>query len=74
MSQEFKIVEQPFTWNDDMAQIALEDFSTIQKNLSYCVASSIGTALAKLQILEQQGCKVDENNLDKTIQQIEENN
>ena len=54
-----EIIEKPFDWNDNLSEIALEDFSMIQKSLSYGVASSIGTALAKLELLEKQGCKVE---------------
>ena len=50
----------PFSWNDNLSEIALEDFQQIQKNLSYVTCQSIGLALAKLEILEKQGCKVDE--------------
>jgi hypothetical protein len=49
----------PFDWNDNLSEIAQEDFSLIQKNLSYGTASSIGMALAKLELLEKQGCKVE---------------
>jgi hypothetical protein len=31
----------------------------IQKSLSYGTATSIGQALAKLELLEKQGCKVE---------------
>lgn len=57
---EFTLVEVPFTWNDNFSEIALEDFSMIQKNLPYCTCQSIGMALAKLKLLEEQGCKVKE--------------
>lgn len=53
-----EIIEEPFDWNDNFSEIAQEDFSMIQKSLSYGVASSIGMALAKLKLLERQGCKV----------------
>jgi hypothetical protein len=43
-----------------MSEIAQEDFSVIQKSLSYGTATSIGMALAKLELLERQGCKVEE--------------
>lgn len=57
---EFTIKEVPFTWNDNFSEIALEDFSMIQKNLSYGICQSIGMALAKLKLLEEQCCKVEE--------------
>lgn len=57
----FEIIAKPFDWNENFSEIALEDFSMIQKSLSYGTASSIGTALAKLELLEKQGCKVKES-------------
>ena len=54
-----EIIEMPFDWNDNFSEIAQEDFSLIQKSLSYGIASSIGMALAKLELLEKQGCKVE---------------
>jgi len=54
-----EIIEKPFDWNDNLSEIAQEDFSMIQKSLSYGTASSIGMALAKLELLEKQGCKVE---------------
>ena len=53
------IIAKPFDWNDNLSEIALEDFWLIQKNLSYGTATTIGTALAKLELLEKQGCKVE---------------
>lgn len=55
---EFTIKAEPFTWNHNMSEIALEDFSMIQKDLPYGICQSIGMALAKLELLEKQGCKV----------------
>lgn len=57
---EFTIKEVPFSWNDNLSEVALEDFSMIQKKLSYGICQSIGMALAKLELLEKQGCKVEE--------------
>jgi len=54
-----EIVSKPFDWNDNMSEIAQEDFSMIQKNLPYGTATSISLALAKLELLEKQGCKVE---------------
>lgn len=56
-----EIIEKPFDWNDNLSEIALEDFSLIRKSLSYGTATSIGMALAKLELLEKQGCKVKES-------------
>ena len=57
---EFTIVEETFTWNDNFSEVALEDFSMIQKDLPYCTCQNIGMALAKLKLLEEQGCKAKE--------------
>ena len=54
-----EITEKPFDWNDNFSEIAQEDFSMIQKSLSYGTATTIGMALAKLELLEKQGCKVE---------------
>lgn len=53
-----EIVAKPFDWNDNLSEEAIEDFNAISDTLSYGVASTIGTALAKLKWLEEQGCKV----------------
>lgn len=60
-----EIKSAPFSWNDNFSEIALEDFQQIQKNLPYLTCQSIGMALAKLEILEKQGCKVDEEEVEK---------
>ena len=54
-----EIIEKPFDWNDNFSEIAQEDFSLVQKTLPYGTATSIGMALAKLELLEKQGCKVE---------------
>ena len=54
-----EIIEKPFDWNDNLSEIALEDFSMIQQSLSYGTCQTIGMALAKLELLEKQGCKVE---------------
>lgn len=56
---EFVIKAENFTWNDDLSEVALEDFSMIQDKLSYRTCQTIGMALAKLKLLEMQGCKVE---------------
>lgn len=56
-----EIISEPFDWNDNLSEIAQEDFSAIRKDLSYGAATTIGTALAKLELLEKQGCKVKES-------------
>lgn len=55
---EFVLKEVPFDWNDNLSGVALEDFSLIQKDLPYCTCQTIGMALAKLELLEQQGAIV----------------
>ena len=57
-AKEYILVEKPFSWNDNMSEIALEDFSMIQSSLPYCTCQTIGMALAKLKMLEEQGCEV----------------
>ena len=55
---EAKIVAKPFDWNDNLSEIAIEDFDCIRNKLSYGTCQTIGMALAKLELLEKQGCKV----------------
>ena len=49
---EFTIKQVPFSWDDNFSEIALEDFSVIQKDLPYCTCQNIGMALAKLKLIE----------------------
>lgn len=49
---EFTIEQVPFSWDDNFLEIALEDFSMIQKNLPYCTCQNIGMAFAKLKLIE----------------------
>lgn len=51
------ITAKPFDWNDNLSKEAIEDFEGIQKDLPYCTCQNIGMALAKLELLEKQGCK-----------------
>lgn len=60
---DFKIEAVPFTWNDNFSEVALEDFSKIQKSIPYCTCQNIGMALSKLELLEKQGCKVEEKQM-----------
>lgn len=53
-----EITAKPFDWNDNLSKEAIEDFEGIQKDLPYCTCQNIGMALAKLELLEKQGCKV----------------
>ena len=64
-NMEFTIKVEPFSWNDNFSEIALEDFSMVQKSLPYGICQSIGMALAKLELLEKQGCRVDEQSLEE---------
>lgn len=59
---DFKIEVSDFTWNNNLSKVAQEDFSLIQKDLPYGICQTIGMALAKLELLEKQGCKVKEYN------------
>lgn len=56
-----EIKSMPFSWNNNMSEEAIEDFDSIREQLSYGVCQSIGMALAKLKLLEEQGNKVKEN-------------
>lgn len=58
--KEFTVIEKPFSWNDNLSEIAIEDFMMIQDRLPYGVCQTIGVALAKLKLLEKQGAKVKE--------------
>lgn len=64
-----KIVAKPFDWKDNMSEIALEDFSMYQKEMSYGASQTIGTALAKLQLMEEQGLYPDI--LQKIVEKLE---
>ena len=57
---DYKIEVKPFSWNDNFSEVAQEDLSLIQKDLPYGICQSIRMALAKLELLEKQGCKVKE--------------
>lgn len=52
------ITAKPFDWNDNLSEEAIESFESIRDDLPYCTCQSIGMALAKLELLEKQGCKV----------------
>ena len=57
-----EIKSMPFSWNDNFSEealeVALKDFQEFQDDL-------IGMALAKLDILEKQGCKVVEEEVEE---------
>lgn len=58
MTKEFTLKSSPFDWNDNFSEVAIEDFDNIRDKLGYGTCQSIGMALAKLEILEKQGCMV----------------
>ena len=49
-----------FDWNTNLSELAQEDFDIIRLRLPYFAQSSIGMALAKLEMLEKQGAQVKE--------------
>lgn len=61
MTKDFTIKSAPFDWNDNFSEIAIEDFNFIRTKLDYGTCTSIGLALAKLEMLEKQGRKVEED-------------
>lgn len=70
---EIKIDVNPFSWNDKMAQLAIEDFDNVRDDLPYCQAQSIGLALAKLKIIEEQSASYNlKMVLKKILHEIEE--
>lgn len=50
--QEVTIEEVPFSWDDNLSEMAFEDFETIQKVLPYGICQTIGMALTKLKMIE----------------------
>lgn len=50
---EFTIKAEPFSWDDNFSEVALEDFSKIQNGLPYVMSQNIGMALAKIKMLEE---------------------
>ena len=61
---EIELKSVPFDWNDNFSEIAIEDFNLFKHKLNYGTCQSIGLALAKLEILEKQGCKVKEDEIE----------
>ncbi|MBR2540367.1 MAG: hypothetical protein IKE85_06025 [Mogibacterium sp.] len=59
MEKDFTLKSSPFDWNDNFSEVAIEDFDSIKDKLSYGTCQSIGMALAKLEMLEKQGCRVE---------------
>ena len=50
--KEVTIEEVPFSWNDNLSEMAFEDFEMIQKVLPYGICQTIGIALTKLKMIE----------------------
>ena len=61
---EFKLIEVPFSWDENFSEVAIEDFMLIQKDLPYGTCQTIGMALSKLELLEKQGARVKEQGND----------
>lgn len=60
---EFKIVSKQFSWNDKMGEETLDTLEELNHILGYVTYQTLGVALAKLKILEEQGALVDESKL-----------
>lgn len=69
--EELKDTQKTLPWNDNLSEEALEDFDTLlqvlgkQSVFGYNCHQTIGLALKKLKLLEEQGAMVDENKLNK---------
>lgn len=50
---EAKIIAEKFDWTDKLAETAIGDFESYQKDMSYGASTSIGLALAKLKMIEE---------------------
>lgn len=48
----------PFSWDDNFSEDAIETMKSLKSDIGYCAYQDIMMALAKLKILEEQGCKV----------------
>jgi len=58
-----EITVKPFDWNDNFSEEAIEAFNEVKKDMMhYEMIQAIGQALAKLELLEKQGCKVKSEN------------
>lgn len=57
---EAEIRSQPFDWNEDMAEVAIEDVESLRANITYSMYQDIMMALAKLDLLEKQGKQVED--------------
>lgn len=52
------IISKPFSWNDKLAEEAQETLEALKIDIGYCAYMTLGMALAKLELLEKQGAKV----------------
>ena len=69
---DFVIKAEPFSWNDNFSELALEDFSQTQKDLVYGVnQESIGMALVKLKMIEDGELEVWKDGQKKKIKEKE---
>ena len=50
----------PFSWDDNFSEDAIETMKNLKSDIGYCAYQDVMMALAKLKILEEQGCKVGE--------------
>ena len=64
---EFTIKAEPFSWDDNFSEVALEDFSKIQNGLPCVMSQNIGMALAKLKMLEEAVAKEKETGCARRI-------
>ena len=56
---EAEIRSQPFSWDEDMAEVAIEDMESLRINIAYAKYQNIMMALTKLDLLEKQGKQVE---------------
>ena len=56
---EAEIRSQPFSWDEDMAEVAIEDMESLRINITYAKYQNIMMALTKLDLLEKQGKQVE---------------
>lgn len=63
-NMEFTIKVEPFSWNDNFSEVALEDFSMVQKKLPYGIGQSIGMARSG----EIRDLEIDSDILNRAVQ------
>ena len=67
---ELTIKVEPFSWEDNFSEEALEYFSGIQRELPYDTAQNIGMALGKLKLMEERGLHPEV--LEQIVERLEE--